>query len=191
MAARCPGRPSLRWALGLIDRSNPKDTKMAGAASSSTGLGTFMAGLARFAFRRPVTSIVVVAVAATALVHIGDFVTYSDGTEAGRKGRITKFSHKGFAFCSSWEGQLSMEGFRNAGQGGASNIFEFSVQDPKVREQIIQAYNNNDLVSLGYIQTFTHWSCRRATDYWIVKVAVLKPNQQEPLHNIPGSQEKN
>lgn len=146
--------------------------------ASQVSFPAIMGVLGRWAVRRPFTSIALVLVVGIGVAHLGDFITYSDGSAAGRQGRVTKFSHKGILFCSSWEGQLAMEGFqRGNGQGGASNVFEFTVEDPVVREQIIEAYNSNALVSLGYNQTFTHWSCRRATDYLIVKVTVLKSDK--------------
>lgn len=129
---------------------------------------------AGYAFRRApltttATAAAAVIAAGVAVTHVGDVIVYSDGMDAGRKGQVIKFSHKGFWPCTSWEGQMAMDGFR-ANEGVASNVFEFSVRDPKVIEDVLKAYKSGATVMLGYRQTFSHWSCVRGSDYWADKI---------------------
>ncbi len=120
--------------------------------------------------------------------HIGDFLTYSDGSEVGRTGVVTKFSHKGgglkmlyLPLCKSWEGELTVN--------NVSAPFQFSVLSDAVRDKVIDAERSRRPVSLRYLQSYTHWSCRRDTDYVIVDVVPLPPGQtgMDPFTAAPGS----
>lgn len=101
-----------------------------------------------------------------------------DGYSSGeRVGVISKFSTKGI-FCKSWEGELSMGGFRNqtSSDGNSSvvaNIFEFSVIDPKVVEEVELALRDGDRVALKYEQYVLPGICARETSYVITGVEKL------------------
>lgn len=99
---------------------------------------------------------------------------YSSGE---RVGVISKFSSKGL-FCKSWEGELSMGGFRNSTASDGSsqvvaNIFEFSVIDPRVVEEVEAALRDGDRVAMKYEQKLLPGFCERSTGYVITGVEKL------------------
>jgi hypothetical protein len=159
-----------------MNDSGQGDTDRKAAGSHSVPV-RILAACGHAAKRRPVTALVLLVAAGIGIAHIGDVVTYSDGLEAGRRGVIVKLSHKGIFPCTSWEGQLAMEGFRG-GDKGSTNVFEFSIRDPKARDLALEAYKSGATVQIGYIQTFTHWSCLRATDYWADRITVVGSGQK-------------
>ena len=108
-----------------------------------------------------------------ALGTTGCTATYSEGDRAGI---VTKWSHKGF-ISKSWEGQLAMDNFRPAGDGGTSNSFEFTVRDENtdVQQAMKEALKTGDRVELHYKQVFMHNPFMRDSDYEIQSVTVLGP----------------
>ena len=72
--------------------------------------------------------------------------TYSDGVKTGS---ITKFTKKGLIF-KTWEGQLNLGGMTSDGDGGmVANVWNFSVIDEKLAEQL---QSSQGRVSLKYDQ---------------------------------------
>lgn len=137
--------------------------------------------------RHPRIAVPLYVATAIGMGHAGDFVTYSDGSAAGRQGYVTKFSYKGASwktafipFCKSWEGELNMSNFRGSTDGSTSNTFEFSVLNDQVKDKVIAAFNANQLVSLKYNQTYSHFSCFRDTDYIITDVVSIRNAPQDP-----------
>jgi prepilin-type N-terminal cleavage/methylation domain-containing protein len=105
----------------------------------------------------------------------GDGFGYSDGD---RYGSVQKLSYKGIA-CKTWEGQLAMAGVMptygsdsngNTVQTGVTNIFEFTVRDPAVIEQVKEAAASGKRVRLHYDQRIFYSPCRSATGYFITEV---------------------
>lgn len=66
--------------------------------------------------------------------------SYSSGERAGW---VQKFSNKGWV-CKTWEGELSLVSM----PGAAPETFRFTVRDPQVAQQLIQAMGQR--VSLHY-----------------------------------------
>lgn len=100
--------------------------------------------------------------------------SYSNGA---RTGTITKFSHKGM-FIKSYEGELNMGGMKQStdGQGHTTtvaNIFEYSVTDAKVAQDIQSALDSGSMVKLTYHQYFIA-PFGLGTSYVIDKVDVIK-----------------
>jgi len=90
-------------------------------------------------------------------------ITYSEGE---RTGTITKFSRKGM-MIKTWEGELSMGG---AVQGGTANVWQFSVDDPAVVEDVQEAQRVGGRWTLKYRQQWKTQSWKGATPYFIVEV---------------------
>lgn len=103
---------------------------------------------------------------------VGCVAGRSDGK---RIGTITKFSYKG-VFIKSYEGELNLGGLRNRidGEGNhttVANVWEFSVTNPKVAEQIDNLLGKE--VVMKYHQSFGGLS--RETSYDVLSVEEVKP----------------
>lgn len=90
-------------------------------------------------------------------------LSYSEGE---RTGTIAKFSHKGL-IIKTWEGELHQGGLD---QGGVAKVWNFSVKDPKVVEEIHHAQRHGGSYTLKYNQQFLKQSWCGETDYFIVEV---------------------
>ncbi len=90
--------------------------------------------------------------------------SYSDGQ---RTGYVQKISHKGW-LCKTWEGELAM-----ATQPGVPpQLFEFSVRDNAVAEQIIKA--GGQRMNLTYEQhRGLPGNCFGETEYFVTKVQAV------------------
>lgn len=93
-------------------------------------------------------------------------VTYSEGT---RTGIPTKVSYKGIV-CKTYEGQLNLGGVKDTSEGVVANVWEFSVLDRGIVEQINVAANNRESVTLHYTQVYISATCKGASGYYITKV---------------------
>jgi len=124
----------------------------------------------KYVKRNPRKSAVFAVVGYLGITHAGDFITYSNGMDVGRSGVLQKLSLKGTWPCTYWAGQLAMDGFE-VKNGVATNVFEFNVQNDKVTKELINL--DGKRVKLGYLQSYSHWNCRRDTDYLIEKVTEL------------------
>jgi hypothetical protein len=95
-------------------------------------------------------------------VKIGSF-TYSEGE---RTGTVTKLSHKGL-LLKTWEGELNMGGLE---VGGKSSVWQFSVDDPAIIEDIKKAQRAGGRWTLKYRQQAMKQSWKGSTDYFITEV---------------------
>jgi hypothetical protein len=94
-------------------------------------------------------------------------ITYSDGE---RTGVITKFSKKG-VFWKSWEGEMSLGGFRNGSDNNLqANVWNFSVIDDSLVATIQEAQRKNVPVTLHYRQVIASAPWQAGTDYLITNV---------------------
>lgn len=100
---------------------------------------------------------------------------YSDGV---RTGIIQKLSTKGI-FCKSTEGELAMSAMKpkthsdekgNTTGVTYSNIWEFSVKDTIIKDQIEAAMASGAPVTLHYTQVLWQAFCSTDTTYIITKV---------------------
>lgn len=96
---------------------------------------------------------------------VGCDATYSEGF---RDGIVQKFSKKGLIF-KSWEGTLIRD---RMVQNDESN-FHFSVDDPKVAEEI-QNLKPNVIIRLHYRQVYANASAFHGTGYRVTKIEPLK-----------------
>jgi hypothetical protein len=113
------------------------------------------------------------------IVGIGSFFVFGSYSEGFRAGRLMKLSKKGYIF-KTYEGQLDIGGLQsNATKvGGASTVWEFSVKDDKVIEDMNKAVDDNAEVKLYYEEkyyTFWFWG---DTKYFVTKVEETKPKQR-------------
>lgn len=93
----------------------------------------------------------------------------SNGKDAGRVGKISKFSKKGsmpFGLFHTWEGELTV------GEEGASIRWEFSCPDEDLVPQMKQALDTQSTVRLRYTQRKYKIWWQGDTDYWITGVEV-------------------
>jgi prepilin-type N-terminal cleavage/methylation domain-containing protein len=90
-----------------------------------------------------------------------------------RAGIISKISQKGIAF-KSWEGELML------GKGESANVWQFSVIDLKVVDQIKEAMRSGKRVELDYIQKVIP-PVVRDTTYLVTKVTILDEQPQRKL----------
>ena len=89
---------------------------------------------------------------------------YSDGIKTGS---ITKFTQKGLIF-KTWEGQLNLGGMVSDGDGGmVANVWNFSVQDPIIAEQLQSLQGR---VSLKYDQHILVPIYEGSTNYIITDI---------------------
>jgi hypothetical protein len=114
--------------------------------------------------------LVVIGIVALCVVGI---IGWSNGgwvvSDGHREGYIQKFSHKGVVW-HTWEGELSMKGWKAAGSNGASSsVFEFSVLDPDVVKEI-DGLHEADEVRLYYKEYLMSPPWRGATGHFITRV---------------------
>jgi hypothetical protein len=121
-----------------------------------------------------VTALIWIGIIATVLSVVIPLLTnglsISDGA---RVGNITKFSRKGL-INKSYEGEMNLGGLK-AGQNNniQANIWQFTVTDPAVIDQINKAVDADKRVKLNYHQTVGHNPLTRDTSYTVTKVEVL------------------
>ena len=134
----------------------------------------------QFEKRRRMRKLIFIGIAIIAIaIIIGPFLgigspSYSEGN---RVGTITKFSHKGLIF-KSYEGEMNLGGFKSktdedGGSSVVANVFEFSVRDPKIVEQLDSAMTVGKRVELQYSEHL--WAPYDLhTSYIITGVKILK-----------------
>lgn len=109
---------------------------------------------------------IVVAIIAGTYYMLG---TYSDGD---RIGVIIKFSRKGYMF-KTYEGQLNQEFFPggvSSNQNVTPNIWDFSVNDQKIANDIENAMTHGARVKLHYDEKYYRLPWRGETKYIVNKV---------------------
>lgn len=96
-------------------------------------------------------------------------ISISDGN---RTGQITKLSHKGI-YWTTWEGELLVGGLRS---GSVANVWQFSVIDSSIIEQLRKAMDESASVNLHYRQVFFIRPWNGATTYYVDSVTILRPS---------------
>ncbi len=95
-------------------------------------------------------------------------ITYSDGT---RSGVVVKVSTKG-VFIKTTEGEMNYGGSLDV--GGVPKVFEFSVVDPKIKDELINAEKQGRRCTLHYKQQLLQQFWKGQTSYFITKVEFLE-----------------
>ena len=103
----------------------------------------------------------------TAIVFSGGGFSRSDGD---RVGSITKFSHKGI-FWTTWEGELVMGGVNKSGGNTVANVWEFSVVDETLVQEIRKAMDLDKPVKLHYKQVLLLRPWNGSTTYFVDSIA--------------------
>ena len=96
---------------------------------------------------------------------------YSNGS---RVGTIVKVSHKGVV-CKTWEVQMATNAFvsvrnEDGHVAGATNLFEFTVKDPRVLAEVKKAQQSGKQVEVRYAQWLIAPPCQNGSDYDAVSV---------------------
>lgn len=99
-------------------------------------------------------------------------ITYSEGE---RTGVITKFSHKGL-MMKTWEGELNVGGID---QGGVPTMWQFSVNDPEIVQDLQNAQRKGGRWTLSYRQQLWTQSWKGQTEYFIVGVQSVDETKKE------------
>lgn len=94
------------------------------------------------------------------------FANFSDGV---RSGIIMKISKKGVVF-KTHEGQLNVGGFDQSADEGMSNVWDFSVTDEEVLEDLKKAMGSSERVNLYYKEKYIQLPWRGDTKYFVYKV---------------------
>lgn len=94
-------------------------------------------------------------------------ITYSDGT---RSGVVVKVSTKGLLF-KTVEGEMNYGGSLDV--GGVPKVFEFSVADAKIKDELIAAEKQGRRCTLHYKQQLLSQFWKGQTTYFITKVEHL------------------
>jgi hypothetical protein len=100
------------------------------------------------------------------------YYPYSDGT---RTGLLRKFSHKGFVF-KTWEGELQMSTVLMPSDGSATggSIWEFSVKDDSVIDQLNKAEASGKKVTLHYTEYLKKLFWRGETKYFVSSATIVQ-----------------
>lgn len=93
-------------------------------------------------------------------------------SEGFRDGTIQKFSHKGIIW-KTWEGEMAQDGIKQKGENGVTSVWEFSVTDPKIVEEI-QKLPSGTKVRLHYVQFMAATWSEGSTSYRVTKVELLR-----------------
>jgi hypothetical protein len=115
------------------------------------------------------------ALVAALMAGVGGYVYYQfyyPYSTGDRAGFITKFSEKGNPLCKSWEGEMSMGGFRGA-KGGTTNVFDFTARDSAFIKPIQEAMNTGMPLRLSYKETHNFIRCFGETPYSVIGVERL------------------
>ncbi len=92
------------------------------------------------------------------------FGSYSDGYRVGVPAKLSK---KGFVF-KTWEGSINVGGAQ--GTTGVPTVWDFSVKDDGVVNQINKAIDDNKRVKLYYYEKYTNFFWQGETKYFVFKV---------------------
>lgn len=97
------------------------------------------------------------------------FTNYSDGI---RSGVMMKISRKGYIF-KTHEGQLNIGGFDQTNDIGVSNVWEFSITEDAVLEELEDAMDNSQRVKLYYKEKYIKLPWLGDTKYFVYEVETL------------------
>ncbi len=106
------------------------------------------------------------------LIGFGAFMFYANFSEGVRSGVLMKLSKRGVIFKTD-EGQLNIGGFDQTSDEGVSNVWDFSVTDKAVLEQLEDAMDNSQKVKLLYKEKYITLPWRGDTKYFVYEVEEL------------------
>ncbi|MCB0509932.1 MAG: hypothetical protein H6579_10560 [Chitinophagales bacterium] len=113
-----------------------------------------------------------IAIVFALLIGFGAFVFYASYSEGVRSGVLMKISKRGYIF-KTHEGQLNIGGFDQTNDVGVSNVWEFSVTDELVLEQLEDAMDHSQRVKLYYKEKYIKLPWRGDTKYFVYDVETL------------------
>ncbi len=105
-------------------------------------------------------------------IGVLSFLFYANYSKGYRSGVIMKLSVKGVIFKTK-EGQLNIGGFDQTSNQGVSNVWEFSVKDPDVWQQLEDAMDKSQRVKLYYSEKYVKLPWRGETKYFVNEVEEL------------------
>lgn len=106
------------------------------------------------------------------LIGFGAFMFFANYSEGVRSGVLMKISKKGVVF-KTHEGQLNIGGFDQTSDIGVSNVWEFSVRNDEVLQELEAAMDNSQRVKLYYNEKYMILPWRGDTKYFVVEVEEL------------------
>lgn len=100
--------------------------------------------------------------------------SYSDGERAGT---ISKFSRRGFMF-KTYEGVLNVGGFSGETGSLTPQLFDFSVKEEAIAQQVTEAVKTGQRVTLHYEEKILKLPWNGDTKYYITSVEIVGPTQR-------------
>lgn len=111
------------------------------------------------------------------------FGSYSTGY---RSGRIMKMSKKGFVF-KTYEGQLDIGGLESGGEdGAATTVWDFSVKENAVVEDLNSAVDKSCTVKLHYREKYYSFPFWGDTKYFVYQVELVDDGNHQHESSVPG-----
>jgi hypothetical protein len=118
-------------------------------------------------------TLIIVLLLALAIGAFFTFVPYSEGMRAGN---VIKLSHKGVIFKThEGELQLSMMPNTNTMGGSTPNVWNFSVANKDVADQLMKASASGERLELFYKERYFKFPWQGDTKYFVYKVGNATP----------------
>lgn len=113
-------------------------------------------------------------------VGIRYFYPYGEGVKSGQLNFVV---HKGVVF-KTYEGKLIQSGFWSNAPGGIqSNEFTFSIDDPQIAEELMQA--GGQIVDLHYKEYFGTLPWRGYSKYIVDSIIAIKQDDGQRMQELP------
>lgn len=106
------------------------------------------------------------------LIGVGAFLYFANFSEGVRSGILMKISKKGVIF-KTYEGQLNIGGFDQTNDVGVSNVWEFSIKDKDVLQDLNNALDNSKRVKLFYVEKYITLPWWGETKYFVTDIEEL------------------
>lgn len=106
------------------------------------------------------------------LIGFGAFMFFANFSEGVRSGVLMKISKKGIVF-KTHEGQLNIGGFDQGADASMSNVWEFSVTDEAVLQELEDAMDHSQRVKLHYKEKYMTLPWRGDTKYFVYEIEEL------------------
>lgn len=106
------------------------------------------------------------------IVGVVCFFVFANFSEGVRSGVLMKLSKRGIIF-KTHEGQLNIGGFDQTSDVGVSNVWEFSVRDENVLQELNNAMDNSKRVKLFYKEKYITLPWWGDTKYFVYDVDEL------------------
>lgn len=103
---------------------------------------------------------------------IGAYLSFGSYSTGVRSGVLMKISDRGYIFKTT-EGQLNIGGFDQTSDVGVSNVWEFSVSNNEVLDELNKAMDNSQRVKLHYKERFFKLFWLGETKYFVTEVEIL------------------